>query len=70
MTITQPGIATVTLYLGTATGSVVALRKPQDILKHFARHAPALRAYARQNELDYTDNLRDLSFLIDYANTL
>lgn len=65
-----------TLYLGRAMGPgpvvapVVALRKSQDVLTYFGRHAPALRAYARQNDLHYMKNVRDLSFLVNYANTL
>lgn len=70
LTIALPGFPTVALYLATATGPVVALRKPRDVFQHFARHAATLRAYARQNDLRYADNLRDLAFLVDYANAL
>ncbi|NVO86710.1 hypothetical protein [Hymenobacter terrestris] len=66
---TAKSYVTTSLYLGTATGPVVFLRKPQDVLKYFAKQAPQLRAYARENGLRY-DNNRDLSFLINYANTL
>ncbi|MDB5233243.1 MAG: hypothetical protein JWR44_236 [Hymenobacter sp.] len=66
----QSAVITNTLYLGTATGTLVVLRKPAAVFKHFAQHASQLHAYARQNKLHYTDNIRDLSFLVNYANTL
>ncbi len=66
----RPGVPAVALYLATATGPVVALRRPGHVLRHFPRHKQALRAYARENELRYADNLRDLAFLVDHANTL
>lgn len=53
------------LYLRTAAGTIVRLRKPQ----HLPNQAPLLRAYARENKLHYA-NLRDLSFLVNYANSL
>ncbi len=58
-----------TLYLRTATGSLVELAKPRHVLKYLPHQAPLLRAYARENGLHYT-NLRDLSFLVNYVNTL
>lgn len=57
------------IYLRTATGAILSLRKPKHILKHLPQQAQLLRAYARQNELHY-DNMRELSFLVNYANTL
>lgn len=69
-TVVLPGVPTLALYLATATGPVVGLRKPADVFRYFARHAAGLRAYARQNNLRYADNLRDLAFLVDHANSL
>ncbi|QKG59269.1 hypothetical protein GKZ68_21555 (plasmid) [Hymenobacter sp. BRD128] len=57
------------LYLRTATGGMIGLRKPQNVLKYLPQQAPRLRAYARENGLHYA-TLRDLALLIDYANTL
>lgn len=58
-----------TLYLRTAAGTIVQLRKPQQLLKYLPKQAPLLRAYVRENSLHYA-NLRDLAFLVNYANTL
>jgi hypothetical protein len=58
-----------TLYIRTATGTMIQLRKPQHLLKCLPRQAPLLRAYIKDNKLHY-NNLRDLSFVVNYANTL
>lgn len=64
-----PGATIVTLYLATAAGAVFSLRKPQDVFRYFSATEPQLRAYVRENGLDLSND-RELSFLVNYANTL
>lgn len=64
-----PSEIIVTLYLAMAAGEVFALRKPQDVLKYFPAKEQQLRAYVRENKLNLS-NERELSFLVNYANTL
>ncbi|WP_201980592.1 hypothetical protein [Hymenobacter rubidus] len=64
-----PGATIVTLYLATAVGAVFKLRKPQDVLKYFPDRETQLRAYVRENGLNLSND-RELSFLVNYANTL
>lgn len=61
--------AVAVLYLRTAAGDVVLLRKPKDVLDYFPRESSKLRAYAAENSLQYT-SARDLALLVNYANTL
>jgi hypothetical protein len=58
-----------TLYLRTVEGALVRLHKPQEVLKYLAPQAAQLRAYVQQNNLHYA-NFLDLSFLVNYANTI
>ena len=66
---TYPCKTIATLFLSTVAGEVVVLRKPQDVLDYLPSEAPKLRNYMAENKLSYA-NLRDLSFLVNYANTL
>jgi hypothetical protein len=65
----QPGFTKAAIYLRTTTGAVVRLRKPKHILRYLPHQAQLLRAYVRQNGLRYA-NMRELAFLVNYANTL
>lgn len=64
-----PGQLIVALYMATAAGAVLPLRKPQDVYKYFPATERQMRAYVRENGLDLSND-RDLSFLVNYANTL
>ena len=59
-----------TFYLRTAQGKLVTLNKPKrDLLAFFSKEAKQIKAYAKENELSYK-NARELSFLVNYANSL
>lgn len=57
------------LYLRTALGIIVRLRKPQHLLRYLPAQKYLLRAYVKENGLNY-NSIRDLAFLVNYANTL
>jgi len=59
-----------TFYLSTEEGKLVTLHKPKrDLLTFFSKQAPQIKAYAKENDLDYK-NARELAFLVNYANSL
>jgi len=57
-------------FLALGINNVLPLRYPRkDLLSFFKQQAPQIEQYAKENNLRYT-NARELSFIVNYANSL
>jgi len=56
-------------YIKVIDNDLALLNKPKDILSYYSSQSKDIRDYIKENNLNY-NNALDLSFIINYANSL